>query len=103
MLYWTFRVEGKGAATILEVAFQSKLMTPQEEEENQSANKDIREKVDQLCEQEKVLKAKTNRLTKQRNVLEGFADSVSKPMPVPANGKDSSEVLLSFCTCFSGV
>ena len=88
-------VEGKGDATIQEVSFQSKLITPQEEEEDKSANKQLQKELDQLCEREKALNAKVSRLTKQRTVLEGFADSVTKPMPIPVD-KDKTEVHTNF-------
>ena len=72
------RVEGKGSATITEVAFQTKQLTPDEESSQHEKEKQLRKQLEDGEKRHKVLLTKQHRLRKQRDVLDGFADNVKK-------------------------
>ncbi len=73
-----FRVEGRGAATITEVAFQTKQLTPDESTIQNEKEKQLRYQLEEAERRHNILNVKQHRLRKQRDVLDGFADNVVK-------------------------
>ncbi len=78
MLLVLYRVEGRGSATITEVAFQSKDLTPDEDANQHEKEKQIRKQLEDAERRHGVMVTKQHRLRKQRDVLDGFADNVKK-------------------------
>ncbi|CAH1799374.1 unnamed protein product [Owenia fusiformis] len=73
----SIRVEGRGAATILEVTYQTKYIRPEENAANQQT-KLIEADLKALEKEKSVLLAWQKRVQKQRSVLDGFADNLTK-------------------------
>lgn len=73
-----FRVEGRGSATISEVAFQSKQLTPDEAPGAQDREKTLRRQLEDAERRHGLMVTKQQRLRKQREVLDGFADNMKK-------------------------
>ena len=71
-------MEGKGSATITEVAFQTKQLTPDEESSQHEKEKQLRKQLEDAEKRHKIMVTKQHRLRKQRDVLDGFADNVKK-------------------------
>lgn len=74
---FSYRVEGKGAATISEVSFQSKHVPPNEAERSQRS-KELREELEALELQETELLSEQAVLKKQWELLDSFANSASR-------------------------
>ena len=72
------RVEGRGSATITEVAFQTKQLTPDESTIQNEKEKQLRYQLEEAERRHNILNVKQHRLRKQRDVLDGFADNVVK-------------------------
>jgi len=77
------RVEGRGPATIAEVAFRTKYLTSEEQNNVKEEKDKIRKKLEDAKRSRDVLDHKHKRLEKQRNVLDGFADNAIKGSGIP--------------------
>ena len=85
------RVEGKGEATVLDVVCQSKRIT-ETEQNNVETNEKIaklKNEIKDLETKEEIINLKLNRLSKQINVLNDYATTLSKPKPSKDNNETS--------------
>ncbi|PVD28133.1 hypothetical protein C0Q70_10717 [Pomacea canaliculata] len=89
----SIRVEGKGAATISEVSFQSKHVPPNEAERSQRS-KELREELDALELQETELLSEQAVLKKQWELLDSFANSASRTSLSEKDGETSKGIKL---------
>ncbi|XP_006820776.1 uncharacterized protein LOC102807850, partial [Saccoglossus kowalevskii] len=81
MTCFHYRVEGKGAAVINEVTYNSKYVSTADTK-NDDRVSHYKVKLADLQKEKKALEAKKHRLQKQRTVLDGFADNLMKPSTV---------------------
>lgn len=87
------RVEGRGPATIIEVAFSTKYLTSEEQQDVKQKQSEIRKKLDNAKNLQAVLKQKRVRLEKQRQVLDGFADNAIKGTGIKVRVTEMTTVL----------
>ena len=69
-------MEGRGPATISEVAFQCKQLTPDEKEENEGQFKEMREQLKEAEQRLEALTCKETRALTQRSLLDQLSSRV---------------------------
>ena len=91
-------MEGRGGATITEVSFLTKQLSPEEESSHTAREKEFKGRLDAAKRRRDVLWTKKHRLKKQRDVLDGFADNVmragSRPNRPVSEGEDPVPVVV---------
>lgn len=77
LLFVDCSVEGKGDAAIIEVSLQEQWISPQESSESDSVKR-MRSELEQLQQQEQALLKHIVRLSTKENLLNSYAQSVTK-------------------------
>ena len=80
-----FSVEGRGEATISEVAFQTKHLSEAEKTMATEKGQELQEKLKAAEVKQTVLKDHQHRIKTQRQVLDRYADNIVK---MPSEGKE---------------
>ena len=75
--FFILRVEGKGAATIAEVVFDTESV-PKGEGDTSAREKELEEEREELQRQKKDLESELSVLKKEWNILDSFANTASK-------------------------
>ena len=78
-------MEGRGQATISEVAFQTKYLSAAEKSMATEQGKELQEKLEEAQIKQAVLKDRQHRFKKQREVLDKYAENIVK---MPDDGKE---------------